>query len=425
MMSVMGGSDHSPDGSLEALRHRNLLRVVDVLRTRGTATRPEIAFHTGLSRSTIAALVNDLQERGVVIERERPADAGSASRGRPAAFLALDPSVGAAIGLDFDHDRIRVAVADLSSTVLAEDEIALDVDHEAEQALDQAAALALRMLEIAKVDRDRVIGVGAGLASPIDHTTGTVGSLTILPSWAGMRPAEELSRRLSLPVDVDNDANLGARAEHAFGAGRGVNDFVYVSMRGGIGAGLVLGGRLHLGNAGFAGEIGHVAVEANGTLCRCGNRGCLETIASSNALVSAYGAVHGSHITVDDLIALVRAGDISASRTVHDAGRAVGRVLADLCSHLNPASIILGGDLAEAGTPVLEGIRESIDRYAVPPTAQSVEVVPGVLGERAQLLGALALVIGNTSRLRSAGLVPVGHNADASSLSSMRSPAES
>jgi predicted NBD/HSP70 family sugar kinase len=423
----MRGSDHSPDGSLEALRHRNLLRVVDVLRTRGTATRPEIAYHTGLSRSTIAGLVNDLQERGVVIERERPADAGAAARGRPAAFLALDPSVGAAIGLDFDHDRIRVAVADLSSTVLAEDEVVLDVDHESSRALDVAADLARSMLETANVDHDRVIGVGVGLASPIDHTTGTVGSLTILPSWAGMRPAEELSRRLSLPVDIDNDANLGARAELAFGAGRGIGDFVYVSMRGGIGAGLVLGGRLHLGSTGFAGEIGHVAVEANGALCRCGNRGCLETIASSNALVSAFGAVRGSEITADELIALVRAGDVSATRTVHDAGRAVGRVLADLCSHLNPAAIILGGDLAEAGAPVLEGIRESIDRYAVPPTAQSVDVVSGVLGERAQLLGALALVIGNTSRLRSAGLVPLGQSADApSSLSlSTRSPAES
>jgi predicted NBD/HSP70 family sugar kinase len=283
------------------------------------------------------------------------------------------------------------------------------------------------MLETAKVDRERVIGVGAGLASPIDHTTGTLGSPTILPSWAGMQPAEELSRRLSLPVDVDNDANLGARAELAFGAGRGVGDFVYVSMRGGIGAGLVLGGRLHVGSAGFAGEIGHVAVESSGALCRCGNRGCLETVASSNALVSAFGSAHGSTITVDDLIALVRSGDVSATRVVHDAGRAVGRVLADLCSHLNPAAIILGGDLAAAGKPVLEGIRESIDRYAVPPTAESVEVVSGVLGERAQLLGALALVIGNTSRVRSAGLVPLGRGADAPpSLSlSMRSPAES
>ena len=166
---------------------------------RDGSTRPEIAYHTGLSRSTIAALVNDLQERGVVVERERPADVAAGARGRPAAFLALDPSVGAAIGLDFDHDRVRVAVADLSSTVLAEDEVVLDVDHEASRALDVAADLANRMLETAKIDRDRVIGVGAGLASPIDHTTGTVGSPTILPSWAGMRPAEELSKRLSLP----------------------------------------------------------------------------------------------------------------------------------------------------------------------------------------------------------------------------------
>ena len=97
---------------------------------------------------------------------------------------------------------------------------------------------------------------------------------------------------------------------------------------------------------------------------------------------------------------------------MNEAGRAVGRVLADLCSHLNPAAVVIGGDLAAADAPLLAGIRESIDRYAVPPAARSVEVVRGVLGDRAELLGALALVIGNTSRLRSAGLVPIGRLGD-------------
>src|SRR3954471_3043116 len=233
------------DGSLEALRQSNLLRVVDALRRSGTATRSELGRGTGLSRSTIATLVADLQARGVVVERDRPTDTGpAAGRGRPAAHLALDPSVGAALGLDFDHDRVRVAVADLSSTVLAEGEIKLDIDHEASHALDASVELVERVLADAGVARQRVIGVGVGLPSPIDRATGTVGSPTILPSWTGMRPAEELSKRLKLPVDIENDANLGPRAEQAFGAGRGIDDFVYVSLRAGIGGGLVFGGRL-------------------------------------------------------------------------------------------------------------------------------------------------------------------------------------
>jgi predicted NBD/HSP70 family sugar kinase len=396
-------------GSLEALRQRNLLHVVDALRRSGTATRSDLARVTGLSRSTIATLVADLQARGVVVERGRPADTGpAAGRGRPAAYLALDPSVGTALGLDFDHDRVRVAVADLSSTVLAEEEISLDIDHNATEALDVSAALVERVLRRAGVARERVIGVGVGLPSPIERATGTVGSPTILPSWTGIRPAEELARRLDLPVTVENDANLGARAEQAFGAGRDFDDFVYVILRAGIGAGLVLGGRLHSGAAGFAGEIGHVSVQSDGALCRCGNRGCLETVASTTALVAALAGARGGDIAVSELIQLVRDDDFAATRVVHDAGRAVGRVLADLCSHLNPAAVIVGGDLAAADAPLLAGIRESIDRFAVPPAAESVQVIRGVLGDRAELLGALALVVGNTTHLRSLGLVPLG-----------------
>jgi predicted NBD/HSP70 family sugar kinase len=397
------------DGSLEALRQSNLLRVVDALRRSGTATRSELGRTTGLSRSTIATLIADLQARGVVVERDRPADSSpAAGRGRPAAHLALDPSVGAALGLDFDHNRVRVAVADLSSTVLAEDEITLDIDHEASQALDASVELVGRVLEQAGVARQRVIGVGVGLPSPIDRATGTVGSPTILPSWTGLRPAEELAKRLKMPVDIENDANLGARAEQAFGAGRGIDDFVYVSLRAGIGGGLVFGGRLLGGSSGFAGEIGHVSVQADGVLCRCGNRGCLETVASTRVLVEALSGARGGDISVAELIQLVRDGDFAASRLVHDAGRAVGRALADLCSELNPAAVIVGGDLAAADAPLFAGIRESIDRFAVPPAAQAVQVVRGVLGERAELLGALALVIGNTTRLRSLGLVGLG-----------------
>jgi predicted NBD/HSP70 family sugar kinase len=398
-----------PDGSLEALRHRNLLSVVDALRRSGTATRGDLGRTTGLSRTTIATLVADLQTRGIVVERDRPSDSGlAAGRGRPAAYLALDPSVGAALGLDFDHDRVRVAVADLSSTVLAEDEIRLDIDHAATQALDASEELVERVLAQANVARERVIGVGVGLPSPIDRATGTVGSLTILPSWTGMRPAEELAKRLRLPVDVENDANLGARAEQAFGAGRGIEDFVYVILRAGIGAGLVLGGRLHGGAAGFAGEIGHVSVQPDGALCRCGNRGCLETVASTKVLVEAISGARGEEIDVAALLELVHGGDVAASRLVNDAGRAVGRALADLCSHTNPSAVIVGGDLAAADEPLFAGIRESIDRFAVPPAAQTVQVTRGVLGDRAELLGALALVIGNTTRLRSLGLVPLG-----------------
>src|SRR3954449_5020680 len=266
-----------PLGALEALREGNRARLVDALRRSGTASRADLARATGLSRSTVSSLVADLQERGVVAERGDD----RTRAGRPGMLLALDPSAGAAVGVDFGHSHLRVAVADLSSTVLAERLEALDVDHRADEALDRAVQLVDAVLAEAGVARERVLGAGMGLPGPIDRRTGTVGSSVILPGWAGVRAGEAMSARLGLPVAVDNDANLGALAEIAVGAGRGLDDVVYVKIASGIGAGLVLGGRLHHGATGVAGELGHVQVRPDGAVCRCGNRGCLGPFGAS------------------------------------------------------------------------------------------------------------------------------------------------
>jgi predicted NBD/HSP70 family sugar kinase len=205
-------------------------------------------------------------------------------------------------------------------------------------------------------------------------------------------------------VEVDNDANLGALGELWFGAARGLADVVYLKVSSGIGAGFVLDGSVYRGSTGNAGEIGHVLVRPEGAVCRCGKRGCLESVASAPALVELLRPTHGPELTVPGLIDLVAAGDLGALRVVDDAGRAIGRVLADLCDLLNPEAIVVGGDLAVAGEPFLAAIRQVIDRRALPAAARAVDVRPAELGNRAEVLGALALVIGNTERLRSAGL---------------------
>ena len=398
----------SGSGSLEALREANRLRVVDALRREGTASRTDLVRMTGLSRTTITTLVGDLQARGLVIEdadgHERPEKPG---RGRPPVLLRLAPPAGAAVGVDFGHRHVRVAVADLSSTVLAERRVEMDVDAAASTALDAAAEMVTDVLDEAGVKRGQVAGAGMGLPGPIDLRTGTVGSSVILADWAGIKAAEELSKRLGMRVEVDNDANLGALAELSLGAGRGLEDLVYVKVSSGIGAGLVLGGRLHRGATGIAGEIGHVQVRADGAVCRCGNRGCLETVASGPALLSVLRPAHGPDLTVAGMLELAAAGDLGTLRVLNDAGRAIGHALGDLCNSLNPAAIVVGGDLSAAGTPLLDGIREAVDRHAQPGAAEAVSVMRSVLGERAEVLGALTLVINDTERLRSKGLVPV------------------
>jgi predicted NBD/HSP70 family sugar kinase len=202
-------------------------------------------------------------------------------------------------------------------------------------------------------------------------------------------------------VEIDNDANLGALGEVLFGAARGLRNVVYVKVSSGIGAGLVLAGRLYRGSAGKAGELGHVQARPHGAVCRCGNRGCLETVASTPALVDLLRRSHGPGFAFGDLLGLLAAGDPGATRVVEDAGHAIGRVLGDLCDLLDPEAIVVGGELAASGEPFLEAMRAEIGDRLLP---RAVDVRPGLLGERAEVLGALALVIGNAERLRSAGL---------------------
>ncbi len=319
--------------------------------------------------------------------------AGEGQPGRPAVLLALDPSAGAAIGVDFDHDRIRVAVSDLSRIVLAEATAPCDVDRDAEGALDTAAGLGLRLLEEAGVDQERVLGTGVALAGPVDHKRGALHESAVLPGWKEVDAAAELEDRLGTSVYVDNDANLGALAEVTLGAGRNARFAAYVQIGSGVGAGMVVDGRPYRGARGTAGEIGHVVVDDQGLLCRCGNRGCLETVASTQALLALMRASRGEEMTVPEMIDAAEAGDAGCRRAIGDAGQAVGRALAGLINLFGPEMVVVGGDLGEAGELLLEPLREAVARDALPAAGDGLEIVAGELGERANLLGALSLVL--------------------------------
>jgi glucokinase-like ROK family protein len=386
--------ESADSGSLRSLRELNRGRVIDALRGRGTASRAEIARATGLSRSTVSSIVSDLIAAGLLTEQaEATGVAHGEAGGRPPVLLSLNPSAGLAVGVDFGHTHLRVAVSDLSHEVLAESRRELDVDHSAEEGLNAAAELVDQVLREAKVDRKGVIGVGMGLPGPINQATGAVGSSSILPGWVGVNAAVEMEHRLRLPVRVENDANLGALAEFVWGSGRGHSDVIYIKLSSGVGAGLLFGGKLHEGAGGTAGEIGHIPAQNGTAICRCGSRGCLETVASARAIAEQVGASRGEHVSPRDLLELIAKEDPAASRLIGEAGREIGVALAGLCNLVNPNCVIIGGDLSAAGELITDPVLESIRRYAITSAAEQVSVVAGVLGERAELLGALALVL--------------------------------
>ncbi|MBM9506489.1 ROK family transcriptional regulator [Actinacidiphila acididurans] len=396
-------------GSLESLRRTNRLRVLQTVQSRGAASRADIVRLTGLSRTTVSSLVADLLAEDLLVERtdQQPLPV-SPNGGRPATLLTLNPGSGGYLGVHFGHDSVRVAVADLSCTVLAEEQRDVAVDEHVRDSFGYAHRAALRLLEQLDLPASRMVGLGVAVSAPVRHGSGTLASPSPLKGWDDVDVAGEWHRRLHLPVHVGNDANLGAVAEWMFGAGRGVDDFVYVMLSDGVGSGIILKGQVHEGATGTAGELGHVVVAPDGYVCRCGNRGCLETVAGGRALALALSQARGPDTTLDDVLRLTAAGDVGALRAVEDAGRAVGHALSGLCTMLDPRLIVVGGRTGTAGEPLLEGIRATLARELSPPLNRSVRVVPGALGTRAEVLGAIALAHRETPAHVLPGATPAG-----------------
>jgi predicted NBD/HSP70 family sugar kinase len=381
-------------------------RVLRVLRYRGPVSRAQIARETALSRATVSSVVDELRCAGLVLEDLSAGDDRTSQTGRPPGRVRLNQRAGTALGIDFGKRHLRVVVADLGHRVLAERAQELDSEHRAEQGMTEAARLVDAVLAEAAVDRNSVIGAGLGLPGPVNQATGELGSSTILPGWVGVRAQTAMSQRLGLEVRVDNDANLGALGEWTWGAARGASNVAYLKVATGIGTGLIIDGRLYRGAGGTAGEIGHMIVDRQGAICRCGNRGCLETRVGALALVELLRPALGE-LTVREMLARARAGDLACRRVLADAGSAIGDAAATLSNLLNPERIVVGGELGAAGELLLGPLRAALRRAAIQSAAADAEVVEAELGERAEVLGAVALV------LRSSGLAAERPDANA------------
>jgi predicted NBD/HSP70 family sugar kinase len=387
-MSIASG----PGGSLGRLRYANRRAILTLLGTEGALSRADVSRGTGLSRTTVSSLVNDLIESGHLVETAERGTPHKGGSGRPPMLVRLATPPGVVVGVDIGHAHVRVAVADRSAQILAEHQTELDVDFDGISTLDQAARMVRHVADEAGVTLGDVVGVGMCVPAPLDRRSARVTS-RILRGWGDLVPAAELEERMGIRVVADNDANLGALAEVHHGSARGRNDVVYVKIASGVGAGIVLGGRLHRGATGIAGEIGHVQVDEQGPVCRCGNRGCLETQVAATRLLDILQPAYDEELSTERLAQLDAQGDAGVRRVLGDAGRVVGRALADLCNSLNPELIVVGGSLGSAPS-LVAGIRTAVDRYAQPNTAAAVQVEPSQLGGRAELLGAVALAVG-------------------------------
>ena len=383
----------------DAIRAGNRGRIVDILRRSGSATRAELVTGTGLSRATVSSLIGELADRGLVSEYAQPA---LASAGRPPTRLALNRAAGLAIAVDVGVRHVAVAVGDLSHSVLAERWVPVPYGHSAESGMRIVMQSIETALLEAEADRDQVVGAAISIAAPIAPDSGRFLVPGVLPGWNGPELAEQIGRTWGIPATVENDANLGALGESVAAAPHG-KDLLYVKVASRVGLGIAFGSRIYRGHDGYAGELGHVTADPDGPACWCGRRGCLELYAGAEGMLERLA---GRGIRIDDvneLIGRAEAGDADVLAVVGDGTRRLARSLGALALVLNPSVIALGGELAGLGPLLLDPVRAEL---AAVPFGAPVTVRTSALGPRASLMGALALVLHESSRFTDQSRAP-------------------
>lgn len=359
---------------------------MDSLKHHGHLTQVELAGATGLSPATVSNIVKELAASGVL-------HTSVASRsGRRAVEVRLARQLGLVAGMHFSARHLRIAISDIGRTVIAENHVPLSLEHRHDRELDRAALLLSDMVESINASLTDILAVGVALPTPVDMHTGMISTPGLMRGWEGIPIADELSARIQTPVFVDNEANLGGLAELRTGSARGSSGAAYIRVGHSISAGLLINGAIFRGVTGKAGQIGHVTIDENGPICRCGSRGCLDTLAGGPALLELFRGDPGMQ-RVRDLLLRAESGDASAKRVIADAGRHIGIAAASLCNLFDPDLLIIGGELAQAGETLLAPMRHALERSVLASSEGVPEIIQGALGDRAELLGCLALAI--------------------------------
>lgn len=371
-------------------------QIIRALSQNGGMTAAQLSRLTGLARSTISAAVNDLKTSKVVVELEQ---ANSGSVGRPGTFLSLNPDAGTCIGVHLGYDDVQVVVADVSHTIIAEQRLVLGVDYAPTDALASVQKVYKSFYKANGPAVSNLLGIGVSAAGPV-RPDGTLLRGGMLPKWAGTNLHKLFATVFDRPIFIDNESNCAALAEMTWGAARGFDDFIIFKMDIGVGGAIVSNGAVVRGMAGGAGEFGHVSINPDGELCRCGNRGCLETYASFVKPLEQLSRVHKRTVTMDDAIALAEQGDAGALRMIGDVAEHGGRGLAMIGTMLNPPLMIIGGRMALAGDLLLAPMKSAFERHTLIKTSDTgagsrVEIKVGKFTENDSLLGAVGLVLHN------------------------------
>ncbi|MDQ1658963.1 MAG: hypothetical protein QOD41_4046 [Cryptosporangiaceae bacterium] len=352
----------------------------------GGLTKTDVMRETGLSRSTVNQRIDALLSAGLLI----PAEEDARTRGRPAGQFVVNRARGVLLVADLGATGVHTALCDLGGAIHTERQAPADVTTGPEPVLGLIDGLFADMLTATGHTAGQVLGVGLDVPGPVDVTTGQVVSPPIMTGWDRYDIPGWFTPRYDAPVLVDKDVNAMAVAEHRL-CHPDVAHLLMVKAGTGIGTGLIASGQVHRGADGAAGDVGHIQVTVDDVdtppLCRCGNAGCVEAYAGGWALVRDLRAEGRDVSTVNDVVRLVRSGDLVAVRLARRAARILGGAIADAVNMFNPRVIVVGGQLAHTDEQLFAGIREVVYRRSLPLATRNLQIVHSELDPRGGVLG--------------------------------------
>ena len=381
----------------------SLVAVLDLIRHGDARTRPELGRLSGLGRMVITQRVAELTAAGLV----REGQFGRSTGGRAPRELEFHRKAGLVLVAQLGATGAGMAVGDLTGRLLHHVEEPGDIAAGPETVLARVEEVFDELLTREPEDQREIWGIGIGVPGPVEFASGRPVAPPIMPGWDGYSVRDRLAKRYNAPVWADNEVNLMLLGEYRGGLARGVADAVFIKIGTGIGAGLISAGRLHRGAQGCAGDVGHVATaEAEDVLCRCGNRGCLEAVAGSAAIVrdataaaaegrsEHFAAISAQRpLTRQDVARAAEAGDPVAHELLARSGRLVGGILATVVNLFNPELVVVGGGVPALGDVVLANIRQAVYTRSPPLATRDLRIVRSPPHNRAGLNGAAYMVV--------------------------------
>lgn len=362
--------------------------ILTLVRSGRASSRAEVARATGLSPTTVAVRVELLIEAGYL----REAGSGDSHGGRRPRQIEVDPSGGLIVGVDLGARHASFGLFDMRAKLIAEHHVDIDIAEGPEVILPWVASIATQLATSHAQSGQQLIGIGLGLPGPVSQPDGILISPSRMPGWDGLDAAAELTRIAGIPAVVDNDANLMALGEHIV-RGEDVDDFVFIKAGSSIGGGVIVGGELHHGHHGMAGDISHVTVhDAPGTPCSCGRNGCLDAVAGGAAIVANLQAASVDVLDTPQVLELARNGHPLATQMLREAGIRTGTVLATVVNFSNPQRIVLGGTLSEAGAFV-GGVKSAIYTECLPLATDGLEIEVSQAKALGGIIGAARVVL--------------------------------